>query len=81
MLYRVDFSGTMYVVASDEEEAVHVAERAISREGPKTSGLDHIEAKQANPKLVHPDWKDAIPFGEQGDRTVTEILKAEGEGP
>lgn len=63
-LYRVNV--TYYVAAEDEDEARHIQ--------PDLTASD-IDADELGPgDAFDPEWIDAIPFGETGDRTCLDYF-------
>jgi hypothetical protein len=71
-LYVVDVTHTVYVVAEDPQEADRTARRGI-----REYGDDPIcSASEVKDGPIDPDWRDAVPYGGEDERTVSQILNA-----
>jgi len=55
----------LYVMAENESEARLVATRAR---------FDIFECTARKADIIHPDWKDAIPYNTDDERTCSEIM-------
>ena len=66
-LYLVD--AFAYVVADSEEEAIS-----------KIHLPDGVTVVAEEAYYIDPEWKDAIPFGSDDDRTCQEVFNEQDEG-
>ena len=74
-LYVVDIQHTIYVMAEGEDSAEEVATRGIREFG----DTPHVSAVECGGGPVDPEWLGSIPFGEDSDRTVADILGRSGK--
>lgn len=71
-LYAVEVTYTLYVLVRDEREAEILAEASAG----ENEGPDCVIAHEVRDiDKVPEEWKDAIPYGEEEDRTVRQILQ------
>jgi len=75
-LFRVTIENVLYVVAPDELSAVAVAQTCATDE------LEHAEIiaraiKPGDITYVDPDWRDAPPYGGDGETTCAQIVAAQ----
>lgn len=78
-LYRIDYRGEAYVVAESEEEEEEVIEDAFRDMNDMTELGVIVDASVITGReRVRPpkEWMNAIPFGEEEDRTVAELMEA-----
>lgn len=79
MIFRVEVSNVMYVVADTERDARAIAQRSIKEED---SGWDLFLSEETVLDDVEEKWKNAIPWGSTDDKTVKDyILGAPAAGP
>lgn len=71
-LYVVDVQHTVYVMAEDLREAEWTARRGI-RENVDEPTCSVSEIKGGP---IDPDWRQAIPYGSDDERTVGKIVEA-----
>jgi hypothetical protein len=69
-LFRVDYSGHGYVVASSPEAAVRTVR--LSLPGHQIAG---VEVSESEPGVISPEWCPAYPLGEHRDRTCSTWAK------
>jgi len=69
-IYAVSVQHTIYVKADHETKACHEAERHVKNEMADSSWAEEMHSIEDVP---YP-WQDAIPYGENEDRTVADLL-------
>lgn len=72
MIFRVEVSNTIYVVADSERDARNVTLRAIKEE---SEGWDTFVAEETVLDDVESKWRNAIPYGSKDDKTVTDHIR------
>jgi len=72
-IYLCEIRLDIYTLAGSEDEARDLAQSAISKESHNAL----ISAYEIRNILAvqHKDWINAIPWGEEGDRTIKEIFR------
>lgn len=74
-LYKIEMSGYTYVMAEDEDRAIVAAVRAHYGHSPEELGLEYLDPEEVEPDHTpEPIWVGGVPFGEDRDRSLEEIL-------
>jgi hypothetical protein len=70
-LYEVTLTTVVYVMAENGAEACRIAKSHASDEEPDSHEATEITGMDGVPRA----WRDSIPYGEEQDRTVRQILE------
>lgn len=76
-LYEIKFSGSIYVLGLDDDDAYNTACRVVRKEEFESSGLKlTLPKKISRLSNAKKSWKNCIPWGgSKDDATVEEILR------
>lgn len=76
-LYRVDVSFTLYVLADDSFGARDLAQQHVREESPDETYATEI----TDPLHIDSDWRNALPYGGDEDKTCLQILEERPQPP
>lgn len=78
-LYRVDFHGSCYVLASSGIEATDIAIEAASSDA-TGAGIGGSAQRVKPTDKIPSDWLEALPWGDADQElTIAQIIKRQGE--